>query len=437
MGGPLNNGFILQGRYKIINLVGRGGMGYVYRAWDMGQQCYVALKEMRQDNLSTDKLVDAQRRFAEEANMLKKLTACPHIPDIYDSFSEHERSFLIMQFIEGKTLRYIMEEQPNNQLPVEKVIEYGIQLCEVLSYLHQQVPPVIFRDLKPDNVMVTASGLVYLIDFGVARQFKPEKLVDTEAFGSLGYAAPEILWQVQTEPRSDLYSLGATLYHCLTGFHPMNNTPTPFSFQSAYNYNWQVPSRLDNLLLRLVATLAESRLQNAELVRHELLAIRSGVTETTVQLNSARLDGEVASLFYEPKTAQAVQLFISLALINKLPGLPGKLWDKMIPFFTAVGVWFLNSCIPFFQRICQAVGQFTLNAWNAHASRRNRQPSGNPAPPSRRGGRPALSGGQHLPREPQQSGAFATMARIDPVPYTGMFLTTVGFSFYMFFYLHV
>ncbi|HEX3643908.1 MAG TPA: serine/threonine-protein kinase, partial [Ktedonobacteraceae bacterium] len=171
------------------------------------------------------------------------------------------------------TLEQLLQETATGSLPVQEMLRYALQLCGVLSYLHQQTPPIIFRDLKPSNVMVTAKGSIYLIDFGIARVFKHGMASDTHHLGTPGFASPEQHGNRQTGPRSDLYSLGATLHSCLTGKEPRTNTPTRFDFLPAHDLNAQVPLSLSQLIECLVATNEDQRPSSAEVVHSELLSI--------------------------------------------------------------------------------------------------------------------------------------------------------------------
>src|SRR5260370_7870226 len=219
---------LLKQRYRIIGQVGKGGLGGVYKAGDLqfGNRM-VAIKEMSQSSLSPQELVEATDAFKREALLLAGLTH-PNLPRIYEQFTDIGRWYLVMDFIEGETLEEHLSKVKGGKLPVDKVLEIGVQLCMVLEYLHMRQPPIIFRDLKPANVMLTASGHIYLIDFGIARHFKPGQAKDTAALGSIGYAAPEQYGgKAQTTPQSDLYGLGATLYAMLTGDDP---SESPFHF---------------------------------------------------------------------------------------------------------------------------------------------------------------------------------------------------------------
>jgi serine/threonine protein kinase len=491
---PLLKGVILRGRYEIKNVLGRGGMGRVYQAWDTEYRRSVAVKEMLQENLSPGKLSQAQRQFEKEASILQRLPRHAHIPEIFAFFSEGGRSYLVMQFIEGQNLLQLMRRYPGWQLPIDKVVRYALQLCDVLSFLHQQTPPIIFRDLKPENVMVSTGESIYLIDFGIARFFTPEKVADTQPFMSQGYAAPEAFWGT-TEPRSDLYSLGATLHHCLTGFHP-KDSPQPFYFHSAQSYNVQVPSSLDRFLLKLVSTQKQERYANAHEALQELQHIMTAASDTTVRTSVKRTE-PVSNPFYDPKTGQALEMYMSLTKRNKLPGVTGRLFDKMAPFFTAVGIWYMHSFRPFLRRRVEWVGKSAVNSAKAvNQSIKQGQTGKRVSPPAQRAvpdnvplnpphpGQPVSVPFQQplpdmknrgsfaqvaaLPQQlsqpagqkrggrlkrlkdvsSQQSslsvrssrssgGIFASIAGADPVPYLGMLLTTIGTSVFLLAYVGI
>jgi eukaryotic-like serine/threonine-protein kinase len=183
-------GTLLEGRYKIVQEVGTGGFGSVYRANDtLSSNRMVAIKEIRLQGLKPNEVIDATDTFNREASILSELRH-PNLPRIYDSFTAPEHWYLVMDFIDGQTLETYLDKIGGRLLP-DEVLEIGIQLCTVLDYLHTRQTPVIFRDLKPTNIMITAYKQVYLIDFGAARYFKPGRNRDTIAFGSPGYASPE------------------------------------------------------------------------------------------------------------------------------------------------------------------------------------------------------------------------------------------------------
>ncbi|HEX7734019.1 MAG TPA: protein kinase [Ktedonobacteraceae bacterium] len=219
-GGVHKAGDVVRKRYKVLAQIGQGGFGAVYKAedTDLGQRL-VAIKEMSQLSLSPQALADGVEAFKNEALLLAGLRH-EHLPRIYEHFAEDERWYLVMDYIEGETLEERMDKARDGSLPQIMALKIALQLCDVLHYLHTRKPPIIFRDLKPSNIILTPEGNLFLIDFGIARHFKPGQAKDTVAFGSPGYAAPEQYGKAQTTPRADLYSLGSILHQMLSGADP-------------------------------------------------------------------------------------------------------------------------------------------------------------------------------------------------------------------------
>ncbi len=268
--GALPEQTLLIGRYQLVSRIGQGGMGAVYKASDTRlDDRLVAIKEMSKAGLPSALLEEAEAAFEREARLLGKLLH-PNLPRIHDHFTENDRSYLVMDFIDGETLEEYLDKKGHVPLPPEQVVNWAEQLCDVLSYLHNHQPPIIFRDLKPANVMISESGHIFLIDFGIARIFKPGQSHDTVALGSPGYAAPEQYGKAQSTPRSDLYSLGALIHCLLTGDDPSER---PFFFRPASQLNPAVPSGLSALLQRMLEMDAERRPASAQEV---LQALRSG-----------------------------------------------------------------------------------------------------------------------------------------------------------------
>lgn len=252
---------ILSGRYIITRRVGRGGMGAVYQAADTRIPGKIwAIKEMS-DAAITDPLEKQQARvnFRQEALILAQLDH-PNLPTVTDHFTEGNKQYLVMDFIAGETLVERLNREGGGPLPVDEVIGWAEQLCTVLEYLHGQSPPLIFRDLKPGNVMVTPGGTVKLIDFGIARIFKPGKATDTAYFGTAGYAPKEQYGKGQTDARSDIYALGATLHHLLTGVDPALN---PFYFEDIRRLNKRAPAHVADCVMKALADDPDDRWQSA------------------------------------------------------------------------------------------------------------------------------------------------------------------------------
>lgn len=272
--GLLTQQHVIKQRYRILALVGKGGFGAVYKAADMqfGNRL-LAIKEMSQSNLSPQELAEATEAFKREALMLANLTH-PNLPRIYEQFSDTGRWYLVMDFIEGETLEEMLVKA-GGKLPVDKVLHIGMQLCSVLDYLHNRQPPIIFRDLKPANVMLARGqgqrdGHIYVIDFGIARHFKPGQSKDTAALGSTGYAAPEQYGKAQTTQRADIYSLGATLHEMLSGNDPADS---PFHFASLHLHNTSALASLETLIMQMLEIDASKRPASAASVMQSLQRI--------------------------------------------------------------------------------------------------------------------------------------------------------------------
>lgn len=268
--GPLAPSHLLHSRYSIVSQVGTGGFGAVYQARDtLFSHRLVAIKEMNRDGLSPQELTEATINFEHEALLLTNLIH-PNLPRIHDHFTEHGRAYVVMDFIAGTTLEDTLDKSPR-LLPIEMVLGIGIQLCTVLDYLHTHQPPIIFRDLKPANIMQTPDNHVYLIDFGIARHFKPGKAKDTIPLGSRGYAAPEQYGKAQTTPQSDMYGLGATLHQLLTGDDPslslFHFTSIPSSIPSR---RMSISAQLNTLLNQMLEMEMSKRPASATIVKQEL-----------------------------------------------------------------------------------------------------------------------------------------------------------------------
>jgi eukaryotic-like serine/threonine-protein kinase len=270
--GPLSSSYLLHSRYSIVSQVGTGGFGAVYKAKDtLFSHRLVAIKEMNQDGLSSGELTEATVAFEHEALLLSNLTH-PNLPRIHDHFSEHGRSYVVMDYIAGDTLEDYLDTVLQ-RLPLEMVLEIGIQLSTVLDYLHNHQPPIIFRDVKPTNIMRTVDNHVYLIDFGIARHFKPGKAKDTIPLGSKGYAAPEQYGKAQTTPQTDIYGLGATLHELLTGDDPSLSL---FRFKPVKTNNRKeisITSQLNSLLEQMLEMEMSKRPANMTVVKQELQSI--------------------------------------------------------------------------------------------------------------------------------------------------------------------
>jgi serine/threonine-protein kinase len=233
----------LANRYHIIRALKSGGMGSIYLASDMdmgGRPC--AIKEMLDRFTNDDDRQEGQVWFAREAEMLGRLRH-PCIPEIYDYFIESGRFYLSLEFIEGENLEDRLASMGTPGLPEQQVLEWAAQIADVLHYLHTRTPPIVFRDLKPANVMYTPQNEIRLIDFGIARVFSPVR--QATMVGTPGYCPPE-QYQGLAEPLSDLYALAATIHHLLTGRDPRDGQP--FSFPPVRKLIPQISAATESLL---------------------------------------------------------------------------------------------------------------------------------------------------------------------------------------------
>ncbi len=274
--GQLAPRYLLKQRYRIITRLGNGGFGAVYKAEDaqFGNRL-VAVKEMNRGGLTPLEIAGAADAFKREALLLAKLRH-PSLPSIYDHFTEGGRWYLVMDYIEGETLEAHLERA--ERVRVEDVLRIGMQLCEVLGYLHNCQPPVIFRDLKPANIILAPQGRIYLIDFGLARLFDPAQSKNSSPFGSPGYAAPEQYDSPQTTAQADIYSLGATLHQLLTGAHP---SARPFEFAPIRFPPTSPLAAFGDLIMRMLEMNPGRRPENMLAVARELHSISNHLREAS------------------------------------------------------------------------------------------------------------------------------------------------------------
>lgn len=286
----LNNGSILQQRYKIVKILGHGGMGAVYLAEDQRLPTKWAIKEMKKEGLSEEEREEAVELFQTEARLLSELRH-RNLPRIVDFFEQEAQLYLVMDLVEGQTLEDKMKE--DGPLSVSFALELCLQISDVLDYLHTRDNPIVFRDFKPGNVMLTPNNEVKLIDFGIARVFKKDASTDTKALGTPGYAAPEQYGRGQSGPRTDLYAFGATIHHALTGRDP---TDEPFQFPPLGDFRQDLPAEFAEMIHSCVNLKTDKRPDSAFAVKRlmEQLLGKTGSAAlggraTTTQLSTDAL----------------------------------------------------------------------------------------------------------------------------------------------------
>ncbi len=273
---------IIGGRYRVTKPLGGGGMKLVYLAEDLrlaARPC--ALAEMVDSFTSPDTQAQAIAAFQREADMLAQLSN-EHIPRVFDRFSDANRHYLVMEYIEGITLEQKLKDA-GGKISEAEMIEIAIQVLDTLEYLHNLEPPVIYRDLKPSNLMLTPSGQAKLIDFGIARLFQP--LSNATMIGTQGYAPPE-QYRGKVEFRSDLYALGATMHHALSGRDPA--LEPPFSYPPLRSVCPGVTPALADLIDQALKYDVVLRVADAAEFRRRLLDIKSGTPGSSSTSEYAR-----------------------------------------------------------------------------------------------------------------------------------------------------
>jgi serine/threonine protein kinase len=251
-------------------------MAAVYRATNLKNKSTVAIKEMSQDGLTPTELKESLESFRFEAVTLQRLRH-PNLPRVYESFSENTRHYLVMDYIDGKTLEQHQQASGGGALPEADVLRWAQQITSVLGYLHSQQPPIIFRDLKPSNIMLAADGQIKLIDFGIARVFAPGRSRDTQVLGTPGFAPPEQYGKAQTDARADVYALGCTLYQLLSGYDPGT---TPFNLPPLHTRNPSVSPHIERALERATKLSRDERYPTMQAFAEDLRAAGTTAAQT-------------------------------------------------------------------------------------------------------------------------------------------------------------
>lgn len=254
-------GTVIDGKYEILKEIGRGGMSVVYLAMDKHLNKQWAVKEIRKKgNGKNDEII--VNSLLVEANMMKKLDH-PALPRIVDIIDKGVTIYVVMDYIEGESLDKILNEF--GAQPEELVVNWAKQLCDALSYLHSQKPPIIYRDMKPANVMLKPEGNIKIIDFGIAREYKEQNLADTTVLGTKGYAPPE-QYSGQTDPRSDIFALGMTMHHLLTGVDPRSSE----AYAPVRQWNPELSEGIEIIIDRCVEPASENRYQSCADLLYDL-----------------------------------------------------------------------------------------------------------------------------------------------------------------------
>lgn len=237
-------GQVIDGKYKVLEQIGKGGMSHVYLVLNEKVNKTWALKEVAKDGL-------------ENFKILKKLHH-PNLPSVVDVIEQEESILIVMDYIEGVTLNKVLKKE--GAQPQTKVIKWAKQLCKVLNYLHSK--NIIYRDLKPANIILKPDGAIALIDFGTAREFKGYKTEDTTCLGTRGYAAPEQYGgKGETDARTDIYSLGVTLYHLVTGHNP---SKPPYEMKPIRQWNEKLSTGLEAVIIKCTKNNPNERYRSCE-----------------------------------------------------------------------------------------------------------------------------------------------------------------------------
>ena len=259
----LKIGTVIDGKYKILSEIGHGGMSNVYLAINEKANKPWAVKEVRK---SLNRDFDILRQsLIVETDLLKRLKH-PNLPSIVDVIDSDENFLIVMDYIEGNTLEKLLAEE--GAQPQDKVVDWALQLCDVLDYLHTRPTPIIYRDMKPSNIMLKSDGSVVLIDFGTAREYKEKNVADTVCLGTTGYASPEQFGGMgQTDARTDIYCLGATLYHLVTGHNP---SEPPYEMYPITKWNDTLSTGLERIIQKCTQKNPDDRYQTAKELQYAL-----------------------------------------------------------------------------------------------------------------------------------------------------------------------
>lgn len=328
----LGIGTIIDDKYKVLREVGRGGMSIVYLAMDLRINKQWAIKVLRKNSEQDFEIV--KQGLIAEANLLKKIDH-PNLPRIIDFIDSDDSVIIIMDYIEGESLNHILDQY--GAQPEEKVLKWAKQLCDVLGYLHTRTPAIIYRDMKPANVMLRPNGSITLIDFGIAREFKETNLADTTCLGTRGYAAPEQFGGMgQTDARTDIYCLGVTLYNLVTNLNPAE---PPYEIKPIREVDSKLSKGLEYVIQKATIRDPELRYQSIS----EMLYDLENLDKTEKKANKAAKSKKITSLFSSDKKGKKRN---NASTVNSIPFAVPKVTAPVKKTQDSVPVHYIHK--PFF-----------------------------------------------------------------------------------------
>ena len=259
----LDRGTVIDGKYEILKQIGKGGMSVVYLAMDLRLNKQWAVKVIERKGIGKNNEI-VLNKVPDDTELMKRLDhpAIPRIVDIIDK-EEDPQIYIVMDYVEGESLDKILDEYGAQSQDL--VIDWAKQICDTLGYLHSQKPPIIYRDMKPANIMLKPEGNLKIIDFGISREYKEQNLADTTVLGTKGYAPPEQFGSRQTDARSDIYALGMTMHHLVTGVDPRKQDYVPIK-----QYNPSLMDGLEIIIDKCVQMNPEDRYQNCNELMYDL-----------------------------------------------------------------------------------------------------------------------------------------------------------------------
>lgn len=315
----LERGAVIDGKYEILKQIGKGGMSVVYLAMDLRLNKQWAIKVIQRSGIGKNNEV-VLNKVPDDTELMKKLDhpAIPRIVDIIDR-KDDPQIYIVMDYVEGDPLDKVVEEYGAQS--EEIVIDWAKQICDTLNYLHNQKPPIIYRDMKPANLMLKPEGNLKIIDFGISREYKEQNLADTTVLGTKGYAPPEQFGSRQTDARSDIYALGMTLYHLVTGVDPRKNDYVPIR-----QWNPQLSEGLEYIINKCVQMSPEDRYQNCNELMYDLEHYE------LIGLDYKRKQKNKLGLFFASVAMTVVMLIAGLAGMVVKHATDSKNYDKYITY---------------------------------------------------------------------------------------------------------